>query len=72
MSGPVIREGEHLALVDLLDRLLVGGVAISGDVTLSIAGVDLVYLGLRLVLTSSGNLSEEARAALGLSAQEAS
>ena len=30
----------RIALVDLLDRVLAGGVVISGDVTLSIADVD--------------------------------
>jgi hypothetical protein len=42
--------GEELALVDLVDRLIDGGVVVHGDVVLSVAGVDLVYLGLRLVL----------------------
>jgi gas vesicle structural protein len=40
------------ALVDLVNRLLDKGVVISGDITISIAGVDLVYLGLNAVLTS--------------------
>jgi len=42
--------GQQLALVDLVDRLIDGGVVVHGDVLLSLAGVDLVYLGLRLVL----------------------
>jgi hypothetical protein len=41
---------EDLALVDLVDRLIGGGVVVTGDLVLSMAGVDLVYLGLRLVL----------------------
>ena len=40
----------EVALVDLIDRLIDGGVVLTGDVMLSIADVDLVYLGLRLVL----------------------
>jgi len=40
----------EVALVDLVDRLIDGGVVLAGDVVLSVAGVDLVYLGLRLVL----------------------
>jgi hypothetical protein len=44
------RLGTDATLVDLLDRVLHTGVTISGDVVLSVAGVDLVYLGLRLVL----------------------
>ena len=42
--------GEEVALVDLVDRLIGGGVVLSGDIVLSVADVDLVYLGLRLVL----------------------
>lgn len=44
-------EDSH-ALVDLVNRLLDKGVVISGDVTISIAGVDLVYLGLNALLVS--------------------
>jgi hypothetical protein len=47
-DGP--RLGNDATLVDLIDRVLETGVTISGDVVLSVAGVDLVYLGLRLVL----------------------
>ena len=41
---------EDVALVDLLDRVIGEGVVIGGDIVLSIAGIDLVYLGLRAVL----------------------
>lgn len=51
----------HHSLVDLVNRLLDRGVVISGDVTISVAGVDLVYLGLNAVLTSIST----ARAHLG-------
>lgn len=40
------------SLVDLVNRLLDKGVVITGDITISVAGVDLVYLGLNAVLTS--------------------
>jgi hypothetical protein len=50
MSVQHIGGGEELALVDLVDRLIDGGVVVHGDVVLSLAGVDLVYLGLRLVI----------------------
>ena len=55
--GQVVQERE-VALVDLLDRLLAGGVVIGGDITLSIADVDLVYLQLRVLLGSVGSLDE--------------
>jgi hypothetical protein len=41
-----------VALVDLLDRLLAGGVVIAGDLRLSIAGVDLVRVDLRALIMS--------------------
>jgi hypothetical protein len=40
------------ALVDLVNRVLDRGVVVQGDVTISVAGVDLVYLGLNALLTS--------------------
>jgi hypothetical protein len=40
------------SLVDLLDRLLATGVVVTGEVTISIAGVDLVYLSLNALLAS--------------------
>jgi Gas vesicle protein len=43
---------ERLALVDLLDRVLGGGVVVAGDITLSIAGVDLVVISLRALVAS--------------------
>jgi hypothetical protein len=46
------RHGRDVALVDLLDRVLAGGVVIAGDVTLSIADVDLVQISLRTLVSS--------------------
>ena len=40
------------SLCDVLDRVLNKGAVINGEATISVAGIDLVYLGLRLVLTS--------------------
>lgn len=42
----------HVALIDLLDRVLAGGVVIAGDVTLSIADVELVRISLRALVVS--------------------
>jgi Gas vesicle protein len=44
--------GEDVALVDLLDRLLAGGVVLTGDITLAVADIDLVYVGLRALISS--------------------
>ena len=43
---------DRLSLLELLDRVLDKGVALSGDITLSVAEVDLVYVGLRVLLSS--------------------
>ena len=51
---PALDEG--VALVDLVDRVIDGGVVVTGDVLLSLAGVDLVYVGLRLVLAPAHKL----------------
>jgi len=44
--------GPRLALVDLLDRVLAGGVVVTGEIVLSIADVDLVAVSLRALVTS--------------------
>lgn len=51
---------EQVTLVELVDRVLNKGVVITGDITLSVAGVDLVYVGLRLLLTSIATLDDRA------------
>ncbi len=51
-SPPYGLEGRQVALVDLLDRILAGGVVISGDLTLSIADIDLVRVSLRALVAS--------------------
>ncbi|MFI0408916.1 gas vesicle protein [Actinomadura sp. 3N508] len=43
---------ERVALVDLLDRLLAGGVVITGDLVISISGIDLVQVSLRALITT--------------------
>ena len=49
---------QEVTLVELVDRVLARGVTLTGDVTLSVADVDLVYVGLRLLLTSVASLEE--------------
>lgn len=44
----------EVALVDLLDRVLGTGVVITGDLTISIAGVDLVRISLRALVSTVG------------------
>jgi gas vesicle structural protein len=53
------RSPHEVALVELVDRVLNKGVVVTGDITLSVADVDLVYVGLRLLLASAGTLEEQ-------------
>src|SRR4051812_2303138 len=57
MRRPV--EAREVALVDLIDRLLDGGVVIHGDITLAVADVDLLYVGLRALVASVETIKRE-------------
>jgi len=48
----------EFTLLELADRLLHRGVVLVGEATISVAGVDLIYLGLNLVLTAVENLEK--------------
>jgi len=48
-----------VALVDLVDRLLGAGVVIAGDLMLSVADIDLVYVQLRALITSVATAEEK-------------
>ncbi|MGO9121784.1 MAG: gas vesicle protein [Desulfomonilaceae bacterium] len=52
MSDLQLNDEEHISLCEALDRVLNKGAVIVGEVTISVANVDLIYLGLQLVLTS--------------------
>lgn len=58
-SQACVVERSHASLADVLERTLATGVAVRGDVVLSIAGVDLVVLDLRLVLAAAATLASE-------------
>ncbi len=51
---PPLLEGQHisLSLCETLDRVLNTGVVVHGDITISVANIDLIYIGLRALLTS--------------------
>lgn len=54
--------GEHIALVEILDRVLCKGVAISGEVVIAVADIDLVRLNLQLTLGASEALAPKLKA----------
>ncbi|MDT7809887.1 MAG: hypothetical protein QOJ70_3700 [Acidobacteriota bacterium] len=47
-----IDEDDELSLLETLDHVLDHGLVIAGEVTIAVAEVDLVYLGLNLLLGS--------------------
>ena len=47
-----MRKQERVTILEILDRALTKGVVISGDIVISVAEVDLVYLGLKVLLSS--------------------
>jgi hypothetical protein len=59
---PALRS--EVTLVELVDRVLNKGVVVTGDITLAVADVDLVYVGLRLLLASAGTLDRIANEAV--------
>ena len=51
METSALRQ-RNVTILDLLDRMLDKGVVLTGDVAISVADVDLVYLGLGILLSS--------------------
>jgi len=47
---------QQVTLVELLDRILDKGVVISGEITLAVAGIDLVEVGLLALIASVDRL----------------
>ncbi len=54
----MISKRDKVALVDVLDKVLEKGAVINGDMVIRVADVDLVFLGLRLILTSVSKAEE--------------
>ena len=50
----------RISLCEALDRVLNKGVVIRGDIIISVAEVDLIYLGLNLLLASTEALRKGA------------
>lgn len=51
-------ENKDIALIDILDTVLYKGVAIKGDLVITIAGIDLVYVDLKILITAVETLAE--------------
>jgi hypothetical protein len=60
VAEDILDESEGTVL-DLLDHLLTKGVMLSGDVTLGVAGVDLIYLRLSSILCAADRVLPSGR-----------
>lgn len=54
-----LRDLERVSLCEALDRILNKGAVVSGELTIAVANVDLLYLNLQLVLTSVASARRE-------------
>lgn len=52
MPDVSLDEAEHVSLCEVLDRILNKGAVVAGDLTISVANIDLIYLELQIILTS--------------------
>jgi len=51
-------EDDELSLLETLDHVLDRGLVIAGDVVISVADIDLIYVGLNLLLGSVETVNE--------------
>ena len=59
-SGEVLEEAE-LSLLETLDHVLNRGLVIAGEITISVADIDLIFLGLNVLLSSVETANEVVR-----------
>ena len=55
-SGSLQKE---VSLAEVLDRVLHKGAVVVGELTISVADIDLLYLGINLILTSVDTIERE-------------
>ena len=52
MANDLAFDRDRMSLCEVLDRVLNTGVVVVGEVVISVADIDLIYLNLQLLLTS--------------------
>ena len=52
MHDHVIDRSKDITILEVLDRVLNKGVILTGDIVISVADIDLVYVGVKLMLSS--------------------
>lgn len=59
MTDLSIEQRDHVSLCEALDRVLNKGAVVAGEITISVANIDLIYLGLQLIVTSIETAREQ-------------
>jgi hypothetical protein len=62
-SELALDDTRQVSLCEVLDRVLNKGVVVAGEVTISVADIDLIYLGLQVVLASMETARQSLRRA---------
>jgi gas vesicle structural protein len=65
MSEPLAEAELHsqMSLAELVNRVLDRGAMVTGEVTISVAGVDLLFVGLQLILAAAETVHRKPAAA---------
>jgi hypothetical protein len=53
-----ILDNDEVSLLETLDHVLNRGLVISGEITISIADIDLIYVGLNVILASVDTINQ--------------
>ncbi|MFH1856372.1 MAG: gas vesicle protein [Candidatus Omnitrophota bacterium] len=48
----IVTKSKDVTLLEILDRVLNKGAVVSGDLVISVADVDLIYVGLKVLISS--------------------
>ena len=57
-SSKALVEAREFTLLDLVDRAVDHGVILTGDITIAVADIDLIYVGLQVLLASVERVEE--------------
>lgn len=52
MQENIYDRNKDITILEVLDRVLNKGVVLTGDIVISVADIDLIYVGVRLLLSS--------------------
>lgn len=56
---------DEVSLCEAIDRLLNKGAVLTGEIVISVADIDLLYLGVNLILASVETIQKTAEAPIG-------